>query len=102
MDTDLEHQNKAIIQGLEIIIRYLDDEDKYNKQQIMRIAKSHNHYNLDIHPHSYYYWIEALILTIKKFDSQWFDDLEYYWRECVSVPINFITSQFFVQDSLSK
>lgn len=98
--TDFEHQHKLLHQGLEILVKYLDDEDKFTKKQITRLARTHNHYNLDIHPHSYYYWVEALILTIKDLDSKWYDDLEYYWRECISFPINFIISQYFVKDDL--
>ena len=99
--TDFEHQEKLLLQGVEILVKYLDDEDQFSKKQIMRLAKTHNHYNLGIHPHSYYYWVEALIMTISALDDSWFDDLEYYWRECIGFPINFMISQYFVRDGLT-
>ncbi len=94
-NTDFEHQEKALMRGLEFLIESLQPEQKHAKQQITRIAQSHSAGNMNIHPHSYYYWIEALIMTAGEFDSQWHKDLEYYWREVISAPVSFIVSQYF-------
>ena len=96
-NTDFKHQDKLLMQAVGMLISDLDDEDKFSKKQISRLAISHNHYNLDIHPHSYYYWVEALVLTLKEMDPQWYDSMEYYWRECVSFPVSYMISQYFVR-----
>lgn len=93
--TDFEHQEKALMSGLEFLIQSLHLDQKHAKQQITRIAQSHSANNMNIHPHSYYYWIEALIMTAKEFDQSWHKDMEYYWREVISAPVSFIISQYF-------
>ena len=93
--TDFEHQEKALMKGLEYLIQSLHPDQKNAKQQITRIAQSHSVGNMNIHPHSYYYWIEALIMTVKEFDPHWHKDMEYYWREVISAPVTFITSLYF-------
>lgn len=93
--TDFEHQEKALMHGLEFLMQFLEKHDEHVRQQVLRIAKSHSSFGMKIHPHMYYYWIEALIMTAREFDKDWYDDLEYYWREVVSFPVSFIISQYF-------
>jgi hemoglobin-like flavoprotein len=94
-NTDFEHQEKALMRGLEFLLQSLQADQKHAKQQITRIAHSHSASNMNIHPHSYYYWIEALIMTAREFDESWHKDMEYYWREVISAPVSFIVSQYF-------
>lgn len=94
-NTDFEHQEKALMHGLDFLFGYLDKDDEHARKQIGRIAISHSSYGLRIHPHHYYYWIEALILTARDTDSLWTDGMDYYWREVVNYPVSFIISQFF-------
>lgn len=94
-NTDFEHQEKALMHGLRFLMGFFDSKNQYAKNQVKRIALSHAKNALNIHPHSYYYWTEALIMTLKKFDPKWYDDMSYYAREVISAPIAFITSQYF-------
>ncbi len=95
VNTDFEHQEKALMAGLNFLLEFFDDSNEFAKTQVVRISHTHSKFGLKIHPHHYYYWIEALIMTVKKHDSQWYDDLEYYWREVVFYPISFMISQYF-------
>lgn len=98
--TDWPHLEKALMHGLDHLFNFLDQEDKeheYHRKQLIRIALSHSKANLDIHPHDYYYWIDGVILTMKKMDPKWYDDLEYYLRECLFFPISFMIT--FYHDS---
>lgn len=95
--TDFQHQEKAILLGMNHLMGFLDESDSFSRQQVLRIAKTHSSMNMNIHPHEYYYWIEALIMTAKECDYQWYDELQYYWRECLSFPITFIISQFYMK-----
>lgn len=95
LKTDFEHQNKALMHGMEFLIGFLSKTDKNARKQLSRIAVSHSHNGLNIHPHSYYYWIEALIMTARKTDILWTEGMEYYWREVMNYPVSFIISQYF-------
>jgi hemoglobin-like flavoprotein len=96
--TDFEHQDKALMHGLNFLFGYLDQDDDHSRKQIGRIAITHSSQGLKIHPHHYYYWIEALILTARETDPSWTDGMDYYWREVVNYPVSFIISQFFNSD----
>lgn len=93
--TDFEHQNKALMHGMEFLLGFLSKDDEFARKQVTRIAVSHSQKGLNIHPHHYYYWIEALIMTARKTDPLWSDGMEYYWREVINYPVSFIISQYF-------
>lgn len=95
IQTDFEHQEKAIMHGLQFLMGFLDQKNENARKQILRISKTHSNEGMKIHPHHYYFWIEALIMTGKKLDPNWHRDLEYYWREVISFPVSFITSQYY-------
>lgn len=98
LHTDFGHQDKALLNGLDFIMGFLDHSNANARTQILRISQTHSHNNLNIHPHDYYYWIEALVMTVKSTDPAWHNDLEYYWREVISYPVSFIMSQYFAKD----
>lgn len=81
--------------GLHFLMDFLDSKNENARIQVLRIARTHSAKGMKIHPHYYYYWIEALIMTCRSEDPQWYKDLEYYWREVVSFPVSFIVSQYF-------
>lgn len=93
--TDFEHQKKAILHGMHFLISFLDQKDENARVQVLRISKTHSVHGLKIHPHHYYYWIEALIMTARKLDNLWYNGMEYYWREVINFPVSFIISQYF-------
>ena len=94
-DTDFEHQQRLLLVGLQYMIDYTDSDDENAKKQIIRLARVHSEKNLGIHPHHYYYWVEALIMTLKKADKDWYDDMEFYWREVIYFPVTFFISQYY-------
>ncbi len=94
-ETDFDHQEKALMHGLGFVMDFSHPQNKYAKSQVLRIARSHSNSAMNIHPHNYYYWIEALIMTGKEFDPKWYHEMEYYWREVVSMPVSFMISQYF-------
>lgn len=94
--TDFEHQDKALMRGLEFMMGFLDHSNENARIQIQRLSRTHSKSNLSVHPHDYYYWIEALVLTVKKHDPLWVKDYEYYWREVISYPVTFMISQYFM------
>lgn len=91
---DLEHQYKAFLHGLHFIVKFLDHSEKEAPTQVARLAQTHSKQNLNIHPHEYYYWIEALVLTAKAYDRNWYDDMAFYYREVYFMPISFMISLY--------
>ena len=96
--TDFEHQNKALMHVMDFLLGFLSKEDEHARKQVMRIAVSHSHQGMNIHPLHYYYWIEALILTAQKTDPLWSEGMEFYWREIIFYPVSFIISQYFSRE----
>jgi len=94
-ETDFEHQEKALMHGLQFMFGYLDQNDDHARKQVLRIAVTHSKKGMNIHPHDYYYWIDALIMTAKECDPKWVDNMAYYWREVINMPVSFIISQYF-------
>ena len=93
--TDFAHQEKALMMGLQYILDYLDHSNQNARVQVLRLSQTHSKNNMNIYPHDYYYWMDALVMTVKKHDPQWYDDLGFYWREVVFNPISFMISQYF-------
>lgn len=94
--TDFQHQERALMVGLQYIIDFLDHTNQNARTQVVRLSHTHSKHGLGIHPHDYYYWIEALIMTAKKHDPSWHDNLAFYWREVIFYPVSFIISQYFL------
>ncbi len=96
--TDFAHQDKALMHGMNFLLEFLDESNSNARTQILRLAATHSGTGLRIHPHDYYYWIEAVIMTARELDVSWYDDLEYYWRETLFYPISFMISQYFIHN----
>lgn len=83
------------MRGMDFLVGYLNKTDENSRLQFQRLASTHSIHNLNIHPHYYYYWIEAWVLTARELDNQWYDNLEFYWREIIFFPISYIISRYF-------
>lgn len=81
--------------GLAFLLDFLDHSNENARTQVIRLSKTHSKNGLNIYPHDYYYWTEALVMTLKKHDPDWYDDLSFYWREVIFYPISFMISQYF-------
>lgn len=96
--TDFEHQTKALMAGLSYILDFLDHSNTNARNQVVRLSQTHAKRNLNIYPHDYYYWIEALVMTVKEHDPSWHDRLAFYWREVIFYPVSFMISQYFTEE----
>jgi hemoglobin-like flavoprotein len=97
-NSDFEHQSKALMAGLSYILDFLDHSNTHARKQVLRLSQTHAQRNLNIYPHDYYYWIEALIMTVKAHDPSWHERLTFYWREVIFAPVSFMISQYFSKD----
>ena len=98
INTKWEHQKIALEKGIQHLLGFLGkDPGKIHHKNILRLSESHSKKNLNIHPHNYYYWIDAMIMTLEEFDPKWHKSLEYYHRECVFFPISFMISRYYFE-----
>lgn len=93
-EVDFSHQEELILRGIQFALDSIHG-DQESKIQMIRIAKTHSQANLNVSPHLYYYFIEALVYAVRKNDSQWYEDLEYYWSEVMMRPVSFMISQYY-------
>lgn len=93
-NTDFEHQEKLLFHGVGYLLDFLDGKNEHARKQVIRLSRSHSQFGLNIHPHQYFYWMEALILAVKDFDPYWEDSLAHQWREVIHFPVSFMISQY--------
>lgn len=92
---DWRKQEIALLKSIEHLIGFFsNEEDEIHRKNIIRIGESHSKKNLNIHPHNYYYWVDAMIMTLKELDSKWDDNNQFYVRECLFFPVSFIISLY--------
>lgn len=96
LNTKWEHQEKALMHGLDHLTNFLDEKSDFSRNQISRLSQLHSKKNLNIHPHDYYYWLDALILTFRETDPHWIDNDSYYVREVFFYPISFMISMYLM------
>ncbi len=93
-NTDFEHQEKLLLRGLQYLLEFMDGKNENARRQVIRLSQSHSIHGLRVHPHHYFYWIEALILSVRDYDPYWSEDLEDKWREVINFPVSFMISQY--------
>ena len=92
-DTKWSYQKIAIEKGIEHLLGFLEEgQNDVHRKNILRLAESHSKQGLNIHPHNYYYWVDAMVMTLSELDPSWHKNLEYYCRECLFAPISFMIS----------
>lgn len=96
INTNWEHQEKAFLHAIDNMTHFLEDNSGFSRNQVSRLAQLHSKKNLNIHPHEYYYWIEALILALKEADPHWIESYQYYVREVFFYPISFMISMYLI------
>jgi hemoglobin-like flavoprotein len=63
---------------------------KTDSEYLRSIALTHSKAQYDIKPEYYDIWLESLIETVRKVDSEFEDDVELAWRLAMSPGIQFM------------
>ena len=63
---------------------------KTDSEYLRSIAMTHSRANYDIKPEFYDIWLESLIETLRKMDSEFDDDVELAWRLAMTPGIQFM------------
>lgn len=92
-NTNFDKQRRLLRGTVYILVtRTLDDPTA--RSTLEKIALSHNRDNLNIKPHLYDLWLDAVCQTVQQLDIQFTPDLEHAWREQLQHGIQFITSRY--------
>ena len=63
---------------------------KTDSEYLQSIAMTHSRAQYDIKPEYYDIWLESLIETVRKMDSEFEDDIELAWRLAMTPGIQFM------------
>ena len=94
-NTNWKQQQIALTKAIDHMVGFfLDDKNDIHHKNLVRIGESHSKKNINIHPHVYYYWIDAMIMTLSELDHKWVDSYQFYVRESLFFPVSFIISLY--------
>jgi hemoglobin-like flavoprotein len=91
--TNFEKQNKHLRESIVFMILFAEGGE-YARQIIDQLGVKHNREHLNITPGLYGLWLESLIRTIYKHDTQMTPDLESSWREAMEVGIELLKARY--------
>lgn len=77
-NTNMEKQRKMLKASFYNMLSF--STEKEAPDHLAHIAETHNRDHYDIRPELYDLWLECLIGTAMKHDSQFTDDVELAWR----------------------
>lgn len=73
--------------------------DRKASDMLLNTAKTHSKSGKDIRPELYEAWLESLLQTVRKFDSQFNEETEIAWRVVLAPGISYMQAQY---DKLTK
>ncbi len=77
--TDMAKQKSLLKKSLLYVINY-PSGDPGSQQKISVLAETHKQDGLDVAPHLYQFWQQALLKALQRHDSQWNETLATKWR----------------------
>lgn len=96
--TDMDKQRNMLKKSFyHLLIFYGSNQANH---YIEDIAKAHDRAHANIPPHYYDIWMDALIETVKEFDSEFSDEIELAWRLVLSPGITYM--KFFYNRAQPK
>ncbi len=91
-NTNMEKQVRMMHASVSILLAYhaMGSESDY----LRKLAGIHSKQDFDIPPRLYTVWLDCLIATVGRFDSEFNDDVATAWRDVFSKGIEFMTSRY--------
>ena len=90
-NTDMPAQKLLLRQGILNLVLFARG---LPPTKLQALAKSHSREKMNIEPHLYHYWVEALISTISQHDRECNDDTIKDWREVLGKGIAIIQAGY--------
>jgi len=91
--TNFAKQHQMLLQSLRLAAGATAGEPQA-LSEIHERAETHNHENLDIAPHLYDFWRDALIETATEFDAEWNEEVAEAWTRLLSFIIKQMTKHY--------
>lgn len=89
-NTDFERQTDALQHGLTMAIMYAERKDIAAEQILNGIRLSHDSSGLNIKKEHYDLWINALIQTVREYDSDCSPSVVENWRKLAQKTVDFM------------
>lgn len=77
--TDMRTQVELLKHGLTAAILHAEG-NAMARSVVQRLKQSHSQARLDIEPHLYEYWLNALLTAVREVDPGWNTTVEHSWR----------------------
>ena len=90
-NTDMPAQKLLLRQGILNLVLF---SRGLPPTKLQALAKSHSRENLDIQPHLYTFWVDALIHTVERHDKQATAETSRAWRDVLSKGIEVIQAGY--------
>ena len=90
-NTDFEKQKEMLAHSLTMMLLYAEKGDEAGLF-IQNLGKKHGKDGLKIKAQFYDLWLDSLVLSIKKHDPEYSDELELQWRKAVSGGVEIMKS----------
>lgn len=89
---DLNRQYDALRHSLLLMLEFF--MNKKAGEQLRKIAQRHNRRGLNIQPHMYDMWLDALIYTVEEMDPRQDRDVLLAWKLVLSIGITFMKDMY--------
>jgi hemoglobin-like flavoprotein len=77
--TDMRAQVELLKHGLTAAILHAEG-NAMARSVVQRLKQSHSQAHLDVEPHLYEYWLNALLAAVREVDPGWAATVEHAWR----------------------
>jgi hemoglobin-like flavoprotein len=94
-NTDMEKQVKMLTSSF-YSTKLATSESTVIQENLKKLATIHSNKERDIRPELYDLWLDALIQTVREFDSKFSYAVETVWREKMTPGIEFMKSHYDV------
>lgn len=91
--TDMDLQKQMLLKSLKLSAGATAGS-REALAEISDRAESHDRNHLDIPPRLYAYWLDSLIASAERFDSEWDDSVEAAWRRILGHVINHMARKY--------
>lgn len=88
-DTDFNKQFHLLKHGIQLMIEFAEG-DRSGLEELGNLRIKHDHKHLNIDPHLYELWKQALVLALEEHDDHWDADLKDKWEEVLDAGIEYM------------
>jgi Globin len=92
--TDFVRQKKVLRASLELMARAAADPEHGPEHHLQELGERHSRAELDIGSALYDFWLDALLSTVREYDSEYGPEVESAWEDVMSFGIRYLLSRY--------